>query len=130
MRFFFTIGPYFQHFAVAARSLRGRRSGVTVILRGTLYSYSCLTIIAAIPSQGHVWNMLYWLLRLDRRPAAEDYLLCHTGTLALRVHVVMPGRLHDTFSCCVCIDNSIVMCIAQFIPPETDLASRWRITKR
>ena len=36
-------------------------------------------------------------------PATEDYLLCHTGTLALRVHVVMPGRLHQTFVCCVCI---------------------------
>ena len=66
---------------------------------------------------------------LDRRPAEEDYLLCHTGTLALRVHVVMPGRLHQTFICCVCIDNSIVRCIAQFSPPATYLASRWRITK-
>ena len=37
-------------------------------------------------------NSLYCLLRLYRRPAAEDYLLCDTGTLALRVHVVMPGR--------------------------------------
>ena len=34
---------------------------------------------------------------LDRRPAAEDYLLYDTGTLALRVHVVMPGRPHHTF---------------------------------
>ena len=35
--------------------------------------------------------VLYWLSRLlDRRPAAEDYLLCHTGTLALRVDV-RPG---------------------------------------
>ena len=62
--------------------------------------------------------LLYWLLRLlDRRPAAEDYLLCHTGTLALRVHIVRPGRRHHIFICCVCIDRSFVRsfvrCIAQ-----------------
>ena len=56
---------------------------------------------------------LYWLLRLDRRPAAEDYLLCDTGTLALRVHVVMPGRRaraakSDLYLCpCVSIDHFV-----------------------
>ena len=48
-------------------------------------------------------------LRLYRRPAAEDYLLCHTGTLALRVHVVMPGRLHQTF---------IYVCVSVLHGPE------------
>ena len=48
-----------------------------------------------------LYYSLYWLLRLYRRPAAEDYLLCHTGTLALRVHVAIHWRLHQTFICCV-----------------------------
>ena len=52
-----------------------------------------------------LYIQLYWLLRLYRRPAAEDYLLCHIGTLALRVHVVMPGRPHQTF---IAVIRSIV----------------------
>ena len=38
----------------------------------------------------------------------EDNLLCHTGTLALRVHVVMPGRPHQTF---IAVIRSLVSCI-------------------
>ena len=71
---------------------------------------------------------LYWLIRLlDRRPAAEDCVFCHTGTLALRVHIVRPGRLHHIFICCVCIDRSFVRCIAQYTPPATHPACRWRM---
>ena len=35
-------------------------------------------------------------------------MLCHTGTLALRVHVVMPGRPHQTF---IAVIRSLVSCI-------------------
>ena len=48
--------------------------------------------LSMLPEEAYIMDTaLYWLLRLYRRPTADDYLLCDTGTLALRVHVVMPG---------------------------------------
>ena len=40
---------------------------------------------------------------IRRRP----YLLCHTGNLALRVAVVSPARLQQTFICRLCVCPSV-----------------------
>ena len=76
-------------------------------------------------TRGHTGSLLVYIniilaIRLYRRPATEDYLLCHTGTLALRVHVVMPGCLHQTFICCVCIDRQFDRCVYCTVQPACD----------
>ena len=55
-----------------------------------------------------IQHRLYWLLRLlDRRPAAEDYLLCHTWG---------PGTPTSYLYCCV-----------SYTTPATHPAWRWRM---
>ena len=50
----------------------------------------------------------YWLLVLQTELAAYLYLLCHTGTLSLRVHNVRPGRAYPIPLFAVCV----VVCVS------------------
>ena len=44
------------------------------------------------------------------RPATEDYLLCHTGNLALRVDGVSPAARTADLYCCRCV-GCVDLCV-------------------
>ena len=55
-------------------------------------------------------SVLYWLLDLQTELALYLYLLCHTGTLALRVHTLRPGHAYiiPLFAVCVSLVHLVV----------------------
>ena len=69
-------------------------------------------LICIYSARHHRSLTLYWLLVLQTELAAYLDLLCHIGTLALRVDSVRPGRadIIPLFAVCLCSCVCIVMC--------------------
>ena len=62
---------------------------------------------------GHIYNIYIFTgsYGYTFRPATEDYLLCHTGNLALRVDVVSPAARTADLYCCRCVERCVDMCV-------------------